>query len=67
MTYVQVRFEARSKRIRLRLEGLQEDALYRVSGTDKVYSGGALMKAGYHMDMLWGDNNSILLHFEKVS
>ena len=67
LTYVQVRFEARSKRIRLRLEGLQEDALYRVSGTDKVYSGEALMKAGYHMDMLWGDNNSILLHFEKVS
>ena len=67
LTYVQVRFEARPKRIRLRLEGLQEDALYRISGTDKVYSGESLMKAGYHMDMLRGDNNSILLHFEKVS
>jgi hypothetical protein len=24
------------------------------------------MKAGYPMTMLWGDNNSIQLHFEKL-
>jgi alpha-galactosidase len=63
---VQVRFESRSKRLQLRLEGLQADALYRLSGTEQVYSGDALMKAGYPMDMLWGDNNSVLLHFEKL-
>lgn len=66
LTYVQVRFESRSKRLQLRLEGLQADALYRLSGTEQVYSGDALMKAGYPMDMLWGDNNSVLLHFEKL-
>jgi len=66
LTYVQVRYEPRPKRVRLHLEGLQADAMYLLSGTDQVYSGDALMKAGYPMDMLWGDNNSVLLHFEKL-
>jgi alpha-galactosidase len=66
LTYVQVRYESKSKRLRLRLEGLEPNALYRLSGTEEVYSGDALMKAGYAMDMLWGDYNSTLLHFEKL-
>jgi alpha-galactosidase len=66
LTYVQVRCESRPRRVRLQLEGLQPQGRYRLSGTDKVYSGDALMKAGYHMQMLWGDNNSVLLHFEKL-
>jgi alpha-galactosidase len=66
LTYVQVRYESRPKRVQLRLEGLKADAVYRLSGTEQVYSGDALMKAGYPMNMLWGDNNSIQLHFEKL-
>jgi alpha-galactosidase len=65
LTYIQVRYESRPKRVNLRLEGLQADSVYRLSGTDQVYSGDFLMKAGYPMDMLWGDYNSVLLHFEK--
>jgi alpha-galactosidase len=65
LTYIQVRYESRPKRVNLRLEGLQADSVYRLSGTDQVYSGDFLMKAGYPMDMLWGDNNSVLLYFEK--
>ena len=66
LTYVQVRYESRPRRLQLRLEGLKADALYRLSGTEQVYSGDALMKAGYPMDMLWGDNNSVQLHFEML-
>ena len=66
LTYVQVRYESKSKRLRLRLEGLEPEAMYRLSGTEEVYSGDALMKAGFAMDMLWGDYNSTLLHFEKL-
>jgi alpha-galactosidase len=53
--------------IRLQLEGLESGAIYRLVGTDKVYSGDLLMKAGYPQAPLWGDGNSVLLHFEKVS
>ena len=60
------KYESRPKRVQLRLEGLKADAVYRLSGTEQVYSGDALMKAGYPMNMLWGDNNSVLLHFELL-
>ena len=63
---MQVRYESRPRRLQLRLEGLEAEALYRLSGTEQVYSGDALMKAGYPMNMLWGDNNSVLLHFELL-
>jgi alpha-galactosidase len=67
LTYVQVRFEARNRAVRLRLEGLESGARYRLSGTDRVFSGALLMNAGYPQKMLWGDNNSTLLHFVKVT
>lgn len=67
LTYVQARYESRPRMIRLQLEGLESGAIYRLVGTDKVYSGDLLMKAGYPQAPLWGDGNSVLLHFEKVS
>lgn len=65
LTYVQVRFESVRKPVRLLLEGLEPKAKYRLEGTDRVFSGEMLMNAGYLQDMLWGDYNSVLLHFVK--
>lgn len=46
-----------------RLEGLVPNAHYRLEGTNKIYSGEMLMNAGYRQEDLWGDYESILLHF----
>ncbi len=37
------------------LRGLKEMALYRISGRDKLYSGAALMNAGFDLPNPWGD------------
>ena len=47
--------------ITLRLRGLEPDARYRVNG-DKVYSGSALMHAGYPVPLLTGDYQAVQLH-----
>ena len=63
VTYVQARFEVMRKSRRLRLEGLDPRAGYRLEGTDHVFSGEMLMNAGYLQDMIRGDYGSVLLHF----
>lgn len=65
VTYVQARFEVMRKSRRLRLEGLDPKAAYRLEGTDQVFSGEMLMNAGYLQEMLRGDYGSVLLHFVK--
>lgn len=65
LTYVQVRYENSSRPVRLRLEGLEPKARYRLEGQDRSYSGEMLMNAGYLQESLWGDYNSCLLHFVK--
>lgn len=65
VTYVQARFEVMRKSRRLRLEGLDPKATYRLEGTDQVFSGEMLMNAGYLQEMLRGDYGSVLLHFVK--
>lgn len=65
VTYVQARFEVMRKSRRLRLEGLDHKAAYRLEGTDQVFSGEMLMNAGYLQEMLRGDYGSVLLHFVK--
>lgn len=65
VTYVQVRFETRRKSRRLRLDGLDAKAKYRLEGTDEIYSGEMLMQAGYLQNMIFGDYGSRLLHFVK--
>lgn len=65
VTFVQVRYETRRKSIRLRLNGLDAKAKYRLEGTDEVYSGEMLMQAGYLQKMIFGDYGSRLLHFVK--
>ena len=65
VTYVQVRYQPFWNPRRLKLEGLDPDARYRLEGTDQVYSGGLLMYAGYLQNMIFGDYGSAMLHFVK--
>ena len=48
---------------RIKLKGLIENAMYRNEETDEVYSGGALMYAGIHINNLYGDYSGKILHF----
>ena len=63
VTYVQPGHEMVWVPAVFRLEGLNPHARYRLEGTDKTYSGEMLMNAGYRQDDLWGDYESVLLHF----
>ena len=63
VTYVQVRFETHRRSVRLRLQGLKPEALYRLEGTAQTYSGQMLMQAGFLQEPLFGDYRSVLLHF----
>ncbi len=65
VTYVQVRYQPFWNPRRLKLEGLDPDARYRLEGTDQIYSGGLLMHAGYLQNMIFGDYGSAMLHFVK--
>jgi len=65
VTFVQVLSRANYHSRRVRLQGLDPDARYRVEGTDKVYGGDALMYAGLPMENLWGDFLSRLISLKK--
>ncbi len=40
---------------KVRLRGLEGEALYRIGGKDEIYSGNALMNAGMILPIPWGD------------
>ena len=63
VTYVQPGHEMVWVPAVFRLEGLNPHTRYRLEGTDKTYSGEMLMNAGYRQEDLWGDYESVLLHF----
>lgn len=65
VTYVQVRFETQTRSVRLKLEGLDAFAEYRLEGTDEVYTGELLMQAGYLQEPVFGDYNSRILYFVR--
>lgn len=50
----------------VRLMGLKSDARYRLEGTDEVYSGAALMYAGYGVVNTMGDYPAQQLHFIEI-
>ena len=64
VTYVQVLRKANVHSRRIKLQGLESEASYRVE--DKVYGGDLLMYAGLPIDHLWGDFKSMLIHLERV-
>ncbi len=66
VTYVQVKAIANAKAKKLRLQGLEATSSYRLEGTDEVYSGDILMKAGFIFRDLRGDYVSRLYHFVRV-
>ena len=65
MTYVQVYAETDYLSRCVRLRGLNPSENYRLMGTEEVYSGEMLMKAGYLFQPVSGDYQTKLLHFVK--
>lgn len=65
VTYIIVTNLANSHSRRIRLKGLQEDALYAWEGTDLVMTGAAYMNAGILIQQMWGDYQSTLIHLVR--
>ncbi|MDO4621721.1 MAG: alpha-galactosidase [Eubacteriales bacterium] len=54
------------KQAALRLQGLDAQACYTLSGTDAVYTGAALMNGGILLPPYWGDYSPVEMQFRKV-
>ncbi len=65
MTYVQVLAEPNKHSRKLHLQGFEADAMYRLEGTEQVYSGEMLMYAGFLIEPMQGDFVSRLYHFVR--
>ena len=63
VTYVQVRGIPNSHSRKIKLQGLDETASYRLEGTDQVYHGELLVNGGFLVKDMWGDAVSRLYHF----
>ena len=50
----------------VRLRGLIPEAEYRLEGEKRVFSGAALMYAGYSFPQAWGDYDACQLHFTRT-
>ncbi len=66
VTMVEVMRRANFKSRRIRLKGLQPDAVYEREDTKERYTGDVLMYAGVQCPDTWGDYISNLMHFVKV-
>ncbi len=63
ITYVQVTAEANMHSRRIKLKGLDENAVYAIEGTDEEgRSGASYMYAGLNIGGLWGDAQAKLIH-----
>lgn len=58
--------QANPKFIYVKAKGLKEEAIYQLEGTDKKFSGAALMNGGYTWNPPLGDYPAIQLHFIEV-
>ena len=65
LTYVRVLSTVEEIEPTLKLKGLEEDALYSLEGTDKVYSGAELMYAGLTVVLPQGDSSAKQYVFVK--
>ncbi len=65
VTYVQVLAEPNKRSRKIYLEGFEESAVYRLRGTEQMYSGEMLMHAGFLVESVKGDFVSRLYHFVK--
>ncbi len=66
VTYVEVLRRANFKTRRIRLKGLDVNAVYENEETKVRYSGDVLMYAGVQAPEIWGDFSSRLMHFVRV-
>lgn len=66
VTYVQVLAGANRHSRKIYFQGFDSNALYRLEGTEKTYSGERLMKMGFLTEALTGDFRSRLYHFVKT-
>ena len=66
VTYVQVLGVPNPITRKIYLDGFDEKATYRLEGTEEVYTGSMLMKAGFLIRGLHGDFKSKLYHFVRV-
>lgn len=63
VTYVQVLGQPNCHSRKIYLDGFAPDKTYRLEGTDEVYTGEMLMKAGFLIRDIKGDFQSRLYHF----
>lgn len=68
LTYVQVLAEPNKHSRKLRLQGFDPGACYRLTGaeTERAFTGEMLMQAGFLIEPMKGDFVSRLYHFEKI-
>lgn len=66
VTFVQVLGRPNYRSRRIRLQGLEPGAIYRIEGTDSCYGGDVLMQCGLPIGNLWGDFQSKLISLIKV-
>jgi alpha-galactosidase len=66
VNFVLLKPECNAPVINFKLQGLDEKKKYKVTGAHEVYSGGALMKAGYHMPELNGDYTAVQIELEEI-
>ncbi|WP_026511346.1 alpha-galactosidase [Butyrivibrio sp. LC3010] len=62
ITFVQVLNQANSHSRRIKIEGLDDERVYRIEGTDKTFRGSTLKHAGLLIERPWGDFQSKLIH-----
>jgi alpha-galactosidase len=66
VTYIQVLQRPNYKSCRIRLKGLDENAIYRDEQAGELHSGSALMYAGINITGLHGDFKGKLIHLTAV-
>ena len=61
------RAQPNALRRRLRLAGLSEEAKYRVTGEESIYSGKTLMAGGILLPEIKGDDMAVQIHLKRLS
>lgn len=61
--FVMIHVRANGRFPFIKLQGLIPEAKYRLEGTDRVYTGAALMRGGFSFPQMRGDYPSLQLHF----
>ncbi|MBO6282984.1 MAG: alpha-galactosidase, partial [Pseudobutyrivibrio sp.] len=62
ITFVQVLNQPNMHSINIKIDGLDDNKMYRIEGTDEAYRGLTLKNAGLLISRPWGDFQSMLIH-----